>query len=55
MFATEGHDLGRLLRGGASYEYIGDVISAIWLRGTDGYSELRTSETMGPPKLRMAP
>jgi cyclic pyranopterin phosphate synthase len=54
LFATRGHDLRRLLRGGASDEYIAEVINAIWLRRADRYSELRTSHTAGLPKVEMS-
>ncbi len=54
LFAARGHDLRRLLRGGASEEYITEVISAIWSRRTDRYSELRTTHTAGLPKVEMS-
>lgn len=54
LFATHGHDLRRLLRGGASDEYIAEVINTIWSRRADRYSELRTSQTVGLPKVEMS-
>ena len=54
LFATRGHDLRRLLRGGASDEYIAEAINAIWSRRADRYSELRTSQTVGLPKVEMS-
>lgn len=54
LFATKGHDLRRLLRGGASNEYITEVISAVWSRRADRYSELRTSHTVELPKVEMS-
>lgn len=54
LFATHGHDLRRLLRDGASDEYIAEVINTIWSRRADRYSELRTSQTVGLPKVEMS-
>ena len=54
LFATKAHDLRRLLRGGASDEYIARVIRSIWLRRSDRYSERRTSETTALPKIEMS-
>jgi cyclic pyranopterin phosphate synthase len=41
LFATAGHDLRALLRGGASDEQISAAIAAIWAQRDDRYSELR--------------
>ena len=46
LFATQGHDLRSLLRGGASDEDIASAIGHIWHRRDDRYSELRS--TMAP-------
>ncbi len=43
LFATQGHDLRTLLRGGASDEAIAAAIAPIWQQRTDRYSELRSS------------
>ena len=43
LFATEGHDLRALLRGGASDEAIASAIAPIWQQRSDRYSELRSS------------
>jgi len=45
LFATEGHDLKTPLRSGASDEEIERILTNIWLRRSDRYSELRTAET----------
>src|SRR6187397_2238598 len=45
LFATEGHDLRGLLRGGASDDEIRDTVAAVWTKRTDRYSEIRTSQT----------
>ena len=41
LFASGGHDLRELLRGGASDEQIGAALAAIWRQRSDRYSELR--------------
>ncbi|MCW5654705.1 GTP 3',8-cyclase MoaA [Hydrogenophaga sp.] len=43
LFATQGHDLRHLIRGGASDEELASAIAAIWQRRDDRYSELRAS------------
>ena len=54
LFATKGHDIRRLLRGGASDEYIAQVIGSLWSRRSDRYSERRTGETVALPKVEMS-
>ena len=54
LFATQGSDLRYLLREGAEDEYIAEVISSIWKKRTDRYSEIRTSETAILPKVEMS-
>ncbi len=41
LFASRGHDLKSLVRGGASDDEIADAIGAIWQGRDDRYSELR--------------
>jgi cyclic pyranopterin phosphate synthase len=43
LFATQGHDLRSLLRGGASDEDIASAIGHIWQGRSDRYSQLRAS------------
>ena len=43
LFATQGHDLRTLLRGGASDEALAAAIAPIWQQRGDRYSELRSS------------
>jgi GTP 3',8-cyclase len=43
LFATQGHDLRALLRGGASDDELQSAIGHIWHGRTDRYSELRSS------------
>ncbi len=54
LFANNGFDLRRLLRGGASDEEISEAIAAIWRRREDRYSEIRSSETAALPKVEMS-
>jgi cyclic pyranopterin phosphate synthase len=54
LFATDGHDLRAVLRSGASDADLSDALRAIWTGRTDRYSELRTLETVGLPKVEMS-
>jgi cyclic pyranopterin phosphate synthase len=45
LFATGGHDLRALLRGGHSDEEISTVIAHLWRARSDRYSEIRASRT----------
>ncbi|HXF66490.1 MAG TPA: GTP 3',8-cyclase MoaA [Burkholderiales bacterium] len=54
LFATSGHDLRGLLRGGASDGEIADAIRGVWLRRTDRYSEIRSAETVKLQKVEMS-
>lgn len=54
LFATAGHDLRALLRGGASDEALRDAIDAVWHARSDRYSELRTAQTAGLHKVEMS-
>lgn len=47
LFATGGHDLRALMRGGNTDEEISTAIAHIWRARTDRYSELRTANTDG--------
>ena len=54
LFATRGHDLRALLRGGASDAELTEAIAGIWAVRDDRYSELRTAETADLPKVEMS-
>ncbi len=54
LFATQGHDLRALLRGGASDTDLGGFIRALWSHRADRYSEIRSRETIDLPKVEMA-
>ena len=59
LFATDGHDLRALMRGGCSDEQLATVMSTIWRERTDRYSELRSVKTQemraaGKNKIEMS-
>jgi cyclic pyranopterin phosphate synthase len=54
LFATEGHDLRALVRGGASESDLAEEIGRIWRARADRYSELRSAETADLPKIEMS-
>jgi cyclic pyranopterin phosphate synthase len=54
LFADSGHDLKRLVRGGASDEELRAEIAAVWQRRADRYSEIRTEETARSRKVEMS-
>jgi cyclic pyranopterin phosphate synthase len=54
LFAQRGHDLKRLLRGGASDDVLRNEIAAVWQQRADRYSEIRTAETAKERKVEMS-
>ncbi|HYM61581.1 MAG TPA: GTP 3',8-cyclase MoaA [Thermoanaerobaculia bacterium] len=54
LFASAGRDLRPLLRGGATDDEIYSAISGVWRERTDRYSEIRSAETAGLPKVEMS-
>ena len=54
LFATHGHDLRSVLRGGASDEELEAELQRIWEVRDDRYSELRSLETVNLPKVEMS-
>ncbi len=54
LFATSGHDLRSLLRGGAGDEQIADAIARIWQARDDRYSELRAAGAPAAQKIEMS-
>jgi GTP 3',8-cyclase len=54
LFATKGHDLRTLLRSGAADEQVEAELAALWGVRADRYSELRSAETAGLPKVEMS-
>ncbi len=53
LFATGGHDLRALLRGGRSDEEISTVIGQLWRVRDDRYSELRAAGNMAPDRKKV--
>jgi len=54
LFATGGHDLRALLRGGAGDDELAGVIGDIWHRRADRYSELRGHTVKVVKKIEMS-
>jgi cyclic pyranopterin phosphate synthase len=54
LFATQGHDLRSLVRGGAGDDALASAIGGVWQRRGDRYSELRTAATVRPRKIEMS-
>jgi len=54
LFATQGHDLRALVRGGAGDEELHDTIGRVWGRRSDRYSEMRSSRTAAVPRVEMS-
>jgi cyclic pyranopterin phosphate synthase len=54
LFANLGRDLRGPLRTGISDQDLAELIGRIWNRRGDRYSELRTAETAGTPKVEMS-
>jgi len=44
LFASQGHDLRALLRGGCADDQIAAAVGNIWQARTDRYSELRAAQ-----------
>ena len=54
LFATSGHDLRALLRGGASDEALHAAIAGVWTQRADRYSEIRSDKTVKLEKIEMS-
>jgi GTP 3',8-cyclase len=59
LFATAGHDLRALIRGGCSDEELSNAMAQIWRERTDRYSQLRSARTSelvetGEKKIEMS-
>ena len=54
LFASDGHDLRKLLRGGASDDELARVIANVWRARTDRYSDVRSEATPGLRKVEMS-
>jgi cyclic pyranopterin phosphate synthase len=54
LFATEGHDLKKIIRAGASSQDVLDYFYNIWSKRSDRYSELRFINKIDLPKVEMS-
>jgi cyclic pyranopterin phosphate synthase len=54
LFATSGHDLRGLLRGGATDAELHDFIERLWSARSDRYSEIRGAHTVRSSKVEMS-
>ena len=54
LFATTGHDLRALVRGGADDAALHETIGRLWARRSDRYSEERSSQTAGVQRVEMS-
>ena len=54
LFATKGHDLRALLRGGATDAELEDALAALWGARSDRYSQLRSANTPNLKKIEMS-
>jgi cyclic pyranopterin phosphate synthase len=54
LFASQGHDLRALLRGGFNDDQIAAAIGEMWRGRSDRYSEIRSSQTAGLRKIEMS-
>jgi len=54
LFATSGHDLRALVRGEATDADIAAALTAVWEARADRYSEIRSADTLGLPKVEMS-
>jgi GTP 3',8-cyclase len=54
LFATQGTDLRALLRAGATDDVLAAAAAGTWNKRGDRYSELRSGETRGLPRIEMS-
>jgi len=54
LFGIKGHDFKSLLRSGATDDEISQLLTRVWSRRTDRYSELRSENTIDLPKVEMS-
>ena len=54
LFATSGHDLRALIRGGFSDQQIAGAIAELWSARSDRYSEIRSAATSGLRRIEMS-
>ena len=54
LFASQGHDLRKLIRDGITDDDLSTTIQGIWTSRTDRYSEMRASQTIEVSKIEMS-
>jgi len=54
LFGIKGHDFKSLLRGGATDNEISEMLTRVWSKRTDRYSEIRSENTIALPKVEMS-
>jgi GTP 3',8-cyclase len=54
LFAIKGHDFKSLLRGGATDDEISQMLTRVWGKRADRYSEIRSENTIALPKVEMS-
>jgi cyclic pyranopterin phosphate synthase len=54
LFASTGHDLRGVVRGGATDDELSSAVRAIWRGRADRYSEIRSAATASVPRVEMS-
>jgi cyclic pyranopterin phosphate synthase len=54
LFGVKGHDFKSLLRGGATDAEISQMLTRVWGKRADRYSEIRSENTIALPKVEMS-
>jgi GTP 3',8-cyclase len=54
LFGIKGHDFKSLLRSGATDDEISQLLTRVWGKRTDRYSEIRSENTIALPKVEMS-
>ena len=54
LFGIKGHDFKSLMRSGATDDEISQLLTRVWGKRTDRYSEIRSENTIALPKVEMS-
>lgn len=54
LFGIKGHDFKSLVRSGATDDEISQLLTRVWGKRTDRYSEIRSENTIALPKVEMS-
>jgi cyclic pyranopterin phosphate synthase len=54
LFGIKGHDFKSLIRSGATDDEISQLLTRVWSKRTDRYSEIRSENTIALPKVEMS-